>query len=792
MRNLTLLVLFTFVLSSFGFSQNTYFSTPESIVNMDHNTLFDANTRDYQKEYIGHEYGIFWGVTYDREGYAYGVSNVNHILISEDGGYTWDVFYSYEINYVDLRNLTYHYVDGKDYLYFTASVSGTNEINAVYALNMATKEIEQKISSSFQKIMTDYELDPFNDEGILVLESGGNGITEDRYNRLFYSPDNGETITLIRDQTNQDYKTFSAFFDPFVEGRIYLALTYPGGILISNDYGSTWSDIDLDGYTMRFVKPHPTEEGVVFAGTGVYFAGVDGQKFYRSTDHGETWEEIPMDLKEGLMNAFLDITPDPHNPNVLFMTDDVSIFRSDDYGKSWTATHYEDEAEYFYATNIGINPKDSNNLLMNGTYRVIASKDRGKTLDAIDVPFHTTFNTKYAKYSNGDEYLFYSSLSSYFVENLSTGERLDDFIYGMVGFDYYYLPDPDVKGRVFFARVNQIGNMVLFYSNDYGHTLSQVEQQFGSESIQDMKVDPHVPNRYWISNRIDLIQNELLKVTVVGDEVNVEQIFLNDKKEGLITSIDLSPTEKDVIYISVNHEIKKSVDAGYNWEVISEGLPLAGVWDITINPHDPDHIIASLSLGEGVYATYDGGSHWEPVFLDYEIKDISFIPEKEDAVVGRRFGYAGLIYSEDGGESWTHISEVALDYVLGGDFTYRGTEEDVTVYVSTADLGILELKIPWMNQDNPFDGEKNTENTSDEDDWIQLKSNQVESHLEVAFNDLTPGKMTLSRMDGSVVRTVNVNSYHAKMPLTDQPKGMYIIRYTADDGRVWSEKVFRR
>ena len=125
--------------------------------------------------------------------------------------------------------------------------------------------------------------------------------------------------------------------DPHQKGRLYAAIQV-GGVGISPDHGDTWYDkrnLDLD---VHVVKPHSTQPGVVYAGSG-------GGGLYQSTDFGESWECI----SEGCGQFVLDFAIDPRDPDRLFLGTARGgvrswaeapgargeMFRSDDGGRSW-------------------------------------------------------------------------------------------------------------------------------------------------------------------------------------------------------------------------------------------------------------------------------------------------------------------------------------------------------------------------------------------------------------------------------------------------------------------------
>ncbi len=119
-----------------------------------------------------------------------------------------------------------------------------------------------------------------------------------------------------------------------------LYVTAEGDVYKSMDDGTTWSMVfDCDG--CRFTAVDPFEGQVVYAG------GEDG--LWRSTDGGNTWTDVSHpEMKAspgsdywdyGSYDGVFDIQPDPDRPGRVYVTalgENKGLYRSDDYGETWT------------------------------------------------------------------------------------------------------------------------------------------------------------------------------------------------------------------------------------------------------------------------------------------------------------------------------------------------------------------------------------------------------------------------------------------------------------------------
>ncbi|HNQ42709.1 MAG TPA: hypothetical protein PKL22_11465, partial [Saprospiraceae bacterium] len=149
-----------------------------------------------------------------------------------------------------------------------------------------------------------------------------------------------------------------------------------------------------------------------------------------------------------------------------------------------------------------------------------------------------------------------------------------------------------------------------------------------------------------------------------------------------ISSIAIDPSNPDIMYIgtgemhsygsaknglierptrgSVGIGILKSLDGGNTWNPSLDWQyqQVRGIWDLQINPLNPQVIYAATT--EGVYKTNDGGTNWFRVLNELMVMDILLDP------VDTNFIYAGVgnvdspnpgIYrSANSGNSWVRVT----------------------------------------------------------------------------------------------------------------------------------------
>lgn len=184
---------------------------------------------------------------------------------------------------------------------------------------------------------------------------------------------------------------------------------------------------------------------------------------------------------------------------------------------------------------------------------------------------------------------------------------------------------------------------------------------------------------------------------------------------GIGYDIKLDPTNPDVMYVTdTNSGISKSLDGGYSWFPINEGInikrgnsnDLVPVFCVTIDPNNPDTIWIGLQDFGAVFRSDNGGLTWEQrtngITEDrsFTVRGISVQPGDSNIVYvageiqtgkqGNQFDIVkGVVYkSMDGGNTWTAIwrgnnlaryvlidpTDVNILYVSTGIFDREGFE----------------------------------------------------------------------------------------------------------------------
>ncbi|MBD3415381.1 MAG: hypothetical protein GF421_13255 [Candidatus Aminicenantes bacterium] len=140
---------------------------------------------------------------------------------------------------------------------------------------------------------------------------------------------------------------------------------------------------------------------------------------------------------------------------------------------------------------------------------------------------------------------------------------------------------------------------------------------------------------------------------------------------GRVSDVEGVPGDPNIVYVgSASGGVWKTTNGGITWKPLFDRQPIASIGDIALEPGNPDVVYVgtgesnvrnSVSFGNGVYKSTDGGSTW--IFLGLQdtehISRIVIHPTDPDTVyvgaLGRAFGpnsARGVFVSRDGGQNW--------------------------------------------------------------------------------------------------------------------------------------------
>lgn len=183
--------------------------------------------------------------------------------------------------------------------------------------------------------------------------------------------------------------------------------------------------------------------------------------------------------------------------------------------------------------------------------------------------------------------------------------------------------------------------------------------------VLDITIDPMVANIVYATSRGGIYKSTDGGVTWQLMNNGITAIYL-------VKTIH-HPTLSGTLYTIGNHEVFKTTDGGLNWHLSMAGITLATgdrITSIVVTPTNPN--VLYLGTLNGVYKSIDAGSHWLPSFsgLNSSINNIIVSPTDANRVLvcaaPNSLSSGGLFESNNAGMTWSDMSSaIPAPYASG-------------------------------------------------------------------------------------------------------------------------------
>ena len=361
-----------------------------------------------------------------------------------------------------------------------------------------------------------------------------------------------------------------------------------GGVWKTIDSGVQWTPITDDALAIGTLAIDPLNPDILYAGTIAlpYGAGI-----LKSIDAGATWSQIsgPFATPTG----WLDVVSIAVRGDKVLTATRQSIFRSEDAGKTWTATLtgraskviFDDSAKAFAAIdNLGI----------------FQSTDGGQTWLTIsgrpkDGP------TTMALASSG---VLYSAVGQLFYKNGNEIAAPE----GVVNSIRVNPRDPDVlfagssqsrDGGQTWTRISQAVTAFssdgarVYFGNDHGQLWTSSPPPLAGPRLRDTAYSPH--------RKLTKIEGDYITYSGFGSghifrnatdiSANLPDIPVND--------LLIDPDVNGTLYAATDIGVYRTEDSGATWQPFGSGLPHAIVASLSFNR--TTRILEAKTTGRGIW-----------------------------------------------------------------------------------------------------------------------------------------------------------------------------------------------
>ena len=500
--------------------------------------------------------------------------------------------------------------------------------------------------------------------GVILVAARDNSLTNWHKSRLFKTTNDGQEWTEINYGSIEDRFIFSLISNPNNRNEIWLTEgpLYNDGIdqpyiFKSTNAGNSWSaineNVDMDNTQMRVIG-FDTNNRMYLAGGGfLSYSDNGGNSFsfvgsmdhllvfdlyriyplpnnpnvvYLPTDAGgvaysndgcSTW----LDKSNGITATSINlIASDPENPAVVYASSNKGegIFRTDDYGQSWTKLNAGGIAHPF-GDELTVDPSNPENVwFISDVPYIHKSTNRGNTWQLLNHPYQGNNFNFCSVYSMDIE----KSTQTIFALNNGFGIFKGDWngdtdfewkFLNLSEIDYSYsiVVDQNNPGTIFsgYSKKPFETNSKIMRSNDGGENWEEALTAENTTAVTSVAIDNNNSSNVYA---VSVGDNEasVWKSTHNGNTGT----WNNPNPYFNFTTIHSFAANDNAVFAGVwGGGTYKSMDNGSSWQKI-ESEKVTSAAAIAIAPSDNNIVYAADRRAPILYKSNDNGITWQKYF----------------------------------------------------------------------------------------------------------------------------------------------------------------------------------
>ena len=191
-------------------------------------------------------------------------------------------------------------------------------------------------------------------------------------------------------------------------------------------------------------------------------------------------------------------------------------------------------------------------------------------------------------------------------------------------------------------------------SDDGGQTFNNISFPITEEGgwVTPYVIDPQQPQRLIAGYENLWISEDR------GDTWEQWTSFNTSRK---VRAIAIAPGNSAVVYFANDSWMRRTINGGTSWTLVSNGLPDAAITSIAVAPEDPLHVYVSLSgfqAGQKVFESTDGGDTWTNISRNLPNVPANTLVRQSGAAQGLYVGTdIGVFYSDNTLSNWQPFSD---------------------------------------------------------------------------------------------------------------------------------------
>ncbi|MBN1385493.1 hypothetical protein JW968_00780 [Candidatus Woesearchaeota archaeon] len=412
---------------------------------------------------------------------------------------------------------------------------------------------------------------------------------------IYESDDSGATWTHIASYSGSgdlNNDAWALTVDPTNSSRLYSAPQYLG-FLYSTDGGHHWTRNSPTGATLipgMEVEVHPENTSRIILGqdTGLYV----------SQDHGISWT----DKTDVMGGAVYDIDFAPSDPSIGYAVGMGGIAKSTDGGLSWSKMN---DDESLSLRSVAIDPDDPERIYLADLGKgVFMSTNSGEDIEQKNSGLPISRDIRATAIAPSDPTIYYISvIGNGFYRSEDKGES---WTLMSVHGDVINTIDIEVDNNdpeIVFAGITNI-----YKSTDGGITWNETLES-GDDTITDIQMDPNDNSIIFATSSRWPSSSLIYKSEDNGDTWGTKTGFSLVTRS--VTPIVIDESNSSRIYVGTYNGLRRSMDGGETWSLITNGLTGYGTWidGIGIYPENPSRLYLT-ARDHNLHYSDDYGSSW--------------------------------------------------------------------------------------------------------------------------------------------------------------------------------------
>ena len=507
------------------------------------------------------------------------------------------------------------------------------------------------------------------------------------WNHSLFISDTTGAIDIIIDPNNPD-RLLAATWERVRRPNSSHLFGPSSGIYKTTDGGNNWNKItsstlpnaNIQNVGRIGLAIHKADPNIVYA---LFTNGYNIISLFRSNDFGISWTNVDTDneLSGGSSTFswyFGQVRVHPTNPNIVYVMD-VAFMSSTDGGNTWPIIYgYGGPSELHVDHHaLAFNPTDPNFIINGNDGGINISTNGGQTFSQPKKIPATQFYEIGLDFNNPQR--LYGGTQDNGTNRTPNGS-LDDWDHIFGGDGFYVIVDYN-NSNIIYAE-SQNGGLGKSTNGGASWNYSVLNGVDGGEPTNwstPIAMDPNSANiLYYGTHSLYRTTNGAVNWTKISPQLTD---WVTERRLGTITTIAVAPTNSNIIYVGTDDaHVWVTSDNGTNWIDVSVGLPQRWVTRVVVDPSDENIIYVTFSglkwhdPQPHVYRSTNKGASWSDITSNLPDAPVNAFAVDNNYPNRLYLGSdVGMYVSFDTGQNWYVLGE-GLPIVTIGDIRIHPTE----------------------------------------------------------------------------------------------------------------------